>query len=247
MSVIKIERVSKVFHRASDRTLLRDKVRRLFTASSAGGFYALKDVSLSVKDGESVALVGANGAGKSTLLALVCGLAQPDGGRIEVQGRVATLLELASGFHPDLTGRENVMLNAALLGLQRKRAQERLDSIVEFAEIGAFIDQQMRTYSSGMVARLGFSVAVHCDPSLVVIDEVLGVGDAAFRTKCQDRIKGFRREGKTLLFVSHNALEVKGLCSRAVWLDHGQVMMDGPAEAVMAAYTQFVAEARAGD
>jgi ABC-type polysaccharide/polyol phosphate transport system ATPase subunit len=178
-----------------------------------------------------------NGAGKSTLLSLVAGLVPPDRGTVNVAGRVVALLELGSGFHPDLTGIENVRLNAALLGLNRKRTDELLPEIIDFAELADFIDEPLRTYSTGMSMRLAFAVAVNVDPDVLLIDEVLAVGDQAFQTKCFDKILDFRRKGKTILCVSHAFGMVQQLCSRALWLDHGDLMLDGPLGEVTDAYT----------
>ncbi len=243
MSIIRVEHVSKVFRRKADRRLLRDQLREIVShRTEADGFHVLTDISLSIDEGESVALIGANGAGKSTLLALICGLAQPDRGSIEVRGQVAAMLEFASGFHYDLTGRENVMLNAAFLGLNRRQARERFPKIVEFSEIGEFIDQPLRTYSAGMTMRLGFAAAVHCDPSVVIIDEVLGVGDQAFQAKCLARIQEMRTEGRTLLCVSHSQSLIRSLCDRAIWLHEGRLVTDGPVEKVLEAYERFMSD-----
>jgi ABC-type polysaccharide/polyol phosphate transport system ATPase subunit len=181
-------------------------------------------------------VIGRNGAGKSTLLGLAAGLCKPSEGRVAVRGRVAALLELGSGFHSDLTGLENVRLNASLLGLSRTRTGEVLESIIEFSEIRDFIHDPVRTYSSGMIMRLGFSVAVHVDPDILIIDEVLGVGDQRFQAKCFDRIRQFKQEGKTLLFVSHGGETVRQLCDRAIWLDHGKMLLEGPPAQVLEAY-----------
>jgi ABC-type polysaccharide/polyol phosphate transport system ATPase subunit len=181
-------------------------------------------------------VVGPTGAGKSTLLGLLAGLAQPDCGEITVNGRVAALLELGSGFHPDLTGAENLWLNASLLGLTRKRTEELFDTIVEFAGIGEFIGEPLRTYSAGMLMRLAFSVAVNTDADILVIDEILAVGDQAFQAKCFERILEFRRGSKTILCVSHSLEMLESLCDRALWLDHGEVMMDGTMRSVREAY-----------
>jgi ABC-type polysaccharide/polyol phosphate transport system ATPase subunit len=183
-----------------------------------------------------MAIVGANGAGKSTLLSLVARLAFPDAGTIEVRGRVAALLELGSGFHPDLTGAENVRLNAALLGIRRERMNDVYEAIVDFAEMADFMDEPLRTYSAGMTMRLAFSVAVHMDPDILLIDEVLAVGDQAFQAKCFDRILDFRRRGKTILCVSHVPGLLRQLCNRAIWLDHGELMLNGSAGEVLEAY-----------
>lgn len=241
MTIVEVDRVSKYFRRKSSRKLLRDHVRGLLSPQKKDLFQALKDVSFRVQSGESVALIGPNGAGKSTLLALICGLVKPDEGSVTVRGTVSPLLELAAGFHPDLTGRENALLNAALNGLTRREALERLPAIVDFSELHGVMDEPIRTYSSGMVLRLGFAVAVHCDPSLIVIDEVLAVGDASFQAKCHQKILEFRAAGKTLLFVSHSTAAVKDLCDRAIWLQKGQIAADGPVNETVAQYESRLA------
>jgi ABC-type polysaccharide/polyol phosphate transport system ATPase subunit len=237
MNVIEFHNVSKSFHRHAGKLLLRNHLTRFLLRQQEERFFALKHVSFCVERGESLAVVGSNGAGKSTLLGLVAGLAKPEQGRVTVNGHVAALLELGSGFHPDLTGRENVQLNAALLGLTRKQANERFDAIVEFSGIREFIDEPLRTYSTGMVMRLAFSVAIHRDPDVLLIDEVLAVGDAAFQAKCFERIHEFRNAGKTLISVSHANTIVHQLCDRALWLDHGELILDGQVADVLAAYT----------
>ena len=193
-------------------------------------------MDLHIEAGETVGIIGANGAGKSTLLSIAVGVSAPTEGAVIRRGRVAALLELGSGFHADLTGRENIHLNAALLGYTRAMVQERMDSIVDFAGIPDFIDEPLRTYSTGMMARLGFSVAIHLDPDVLVLDEVLAVGDIEFQKKCVDKILDFRHQGKTLLFVSHSPGAVESLCQRAVWLEMGRVRRDGPAPEVVAEY-----------
>lgn len=239
MPVIEVDRVSKRFRRHTGRKLIRERIADAFRRGDDHYFYALRDVSFSVRAGESVALVGANGAGKSTALSIIAGLCAPDAGTVRVRGRVAALLELGSGFHYDLTGAENVLLNASLLGFTERQARARMDQIVDFSELGEFIDEPIRTYSSGMVVRLAFSVAVHLDPAVLIVDEVLGVGDSQFHAKCVDRIQQLRREGKTLLCVSHSAGTVLDFCERAVWLDHGRVMADGDSASTLEAYTHF--------
>ncbi|MGQ9571583.1 MAG: ABC transporter ATP-binding protein [Dehalococcoidia bacterium] len=199
-------------------------------------FWALRDVSFTVRRGESVGIIGPNGAGKSTLLRIVSGLAPLTKGRITVQGRVSPLLELGAGFHPQISGRDNAMINAVLLGLSRKEAQERLPAIVEFSELGEFIDQPMRTYSSGMYVRLGFAVAVHVKPEILLVDEVLAVGDAEFQAKCFAHIERLRQEQVTIVLVSHDLENVKRFCDRAILLNHGVVAADGKPEDVVAEY-----------
>lgn len=240
MSIIKVQGASKIFRQKQGRRLLKDQVKTVIRRRQENGFYALRNITFQVERGESVAFIGANGAGKSTLLAMLCGLAVPDEGTVEVDGPVAALLELASGFHPDLTGRENVLLNAAFLGLARKQALERFDSIVQFAELTEFIDQPLRTYSSGMILRLGFAVAVHCDPELVIVDEVLAVGDAAFQAKCMGKIREIRNAGKAMLLVTHNPRMVLELCDRAIWLHQGELIKDGKSAEILDAYRDFL-------
>ncbi len=197
---------------------------------------ALKDLNLEIRKGECVALVGRNGAGKSTLLSLLSRIYKPTSGTIEVSGKLAPLLELGAGFHPDLTGVENVVFNGVILGLTRKQVYDRMDNIIEFAELRRHIDAPVRTYSSGMLARLGFSVAVHVDAEILIVDEVLAVGDYAFEQKCYARIDAFRKDGGTILFVSHNMESVRRVADRCVWLKDGKVEMDGDPETVIAAY-----------
>ncbi len=196
-------------------------------------FWALRDVDLVVRRGETVGITGPNGSGKSTLLKVLSGILRPTSGDVQVNGRVASLLELGAGFDGELTGRENVYLNSALLGVPKAETDRLFDKIVEFSELSDFIDNPVKHYSSGMYIRLGFAVAVHVDPDLLIIDEVLAVGDAAFQQKCIDRIRLFQREGKTILFVSHSSSQVTSLCSRALLLDHGCVVFDGTPEATV--------------
>jgi ABC-type polysaccharide/polyol phosphate transport system ATPase subunit len=236
MALIEFERVSKIFTHTGGAKLLRTHLLDRFKQRKRDVFYALNDVSFRLNQGESMAVIGRNGAGKSTLLGMAAGLCKPSQGLVAVRGRVAALLELGSGFHPDLTGLENVRLNASLLGLSRSRTGEALESIVDFSEIRDFIHDPVRTYSSGMVMRLAFSVAVHVDPDILIIDEVLGVGDQRFQAKCFDRILQFKRAGKTLLFVSHGGDPVRLLCDRAIWLDHGKMLLEGPPAQVLEAY-----------
>jgi len=236
--VIEFSGVSKSFHHGTRAKLLRSYLFDLLRDKPDTDFFALRDVSFQLEAGQSLAIVGRNGAGKSTLLGLVAGLAEPTYGRVTVRGRVAALLELGSGFHPELTGVENLRLNASLLGLSRKRAAEAFDDIVAFADIGDFITEPLRTYSTGMIVRLAFAVAIHVDPDILILDEVLAVGDQGFQAKCRDRIRQFRTAGKTLLFVSHAPDAVKELCDRALWLDHGRVVMEGAAARVLEAYKE---------
>jgi len=218
------------YHRRA--TSLKERlVRQEQTESDV--FWALKGVDLQVHRGETVGLIGPNGSGKSTLLKVLSGILRPNDGQVKVTGRVSSLLELGAGFDGELTGRENIYLNAALLGVPRSVTDSLFDEIVEFSELGEFIEFPVKHYSSGMYVRLGFSVAVHIDPDILIIDEVLAVGDAAFQKKCLDRIEDFQKRGKAILFVSHSSGLIEKLCSRAVLLSHGQVVFDGrPGEAV---------------
>ena len=228
--------VGKRFRRSSGRMLLRGHLSRLFSGARRDSFEALKNISFRIDPGEAVAVIGTNGAGKSTLLSVIAGLVPPDTGRVGVNGRVAPVLELGSGFHPDLTGRENVHLNAALMGISGKRTKKIYPEIVEFADIGDFINEPLRTYSTGMTMRLAFSVAVNMDPDILLVDEVLAVGDQRFQTKCFDRILSFQKQGKTIICVSHISAMVQRLCTRAIWLDHGELVLDGPLAEVADAY-----------
>jgi len=235
MSVIEFHNVSKKFTRHAGQLLLRNHLTRFLMRQKDNPFFALKHVSFTVERGESLAVIGSNGAGKSTLLGLVAGISQPDEGTVTVDGQVTALLELGSGFHPSLTGRENVRLNAALLGLSRKQTAEAFERIVDFSGIRDFIDEPLRTYSTGMMMRLAFSVAINRDPEVLLIDEILAVGDVAFQAKCIEKIHAFRNAGKTLLCVSHTTM-IGQLCDRAIWLDHGELMLSGAVADVMEAY-----------
>ena len=239
MSLIDFRAVSKSFARHTGRMLLRDRLTHWLKGEHRERFYALKNISFVVEAGEGMAVVGSNGAGKSTLLGLVAGVARPDEGTVQVNGRIAALLELGSGFHPDLTGAENVRVNAALLGLSRRQTAGIFDEIVDFSGIGEFIDEPLRTYSSGMVMRLAFSVAINMDPEILLVDEVLAVGDASFQEKCFERLRRFRSAGKTLLCVSHSTAMVREMCDHAVWLDHGELMMAGRIGEVIEAYEGY--------
>lgn len=204
-------------------------------------FWALKDVSFEVAPGEVVGIIGRNGAGKSTLLKVLSRITEPTEGYAEITGRVASLLEVGTGFHPELTGRENILLNGAILGMKRAEIRERFDEIVAFAEVEHFIDTAVKHYSSGMYLRLAFAVAAHLQPEILFIDEVLAVGDAAFQRKCLGKMGDVSRTGRTVFFVSHNMSAVQSLCQRAIWLDRGQVARDGPTAAVVSDYMRAAA------
>jgi lipopolysaccharide transport system ATP-binding protein len=207
---------------------------------------ALRDVSFEVAPGESVGVIGANGSGKSTLLKLLSGILKPTEGVVSVRGRLAALLELGAGFHPEISGRENIEINGMLLGLSKKQIAARFDAIVRFAELTEFLDAPVKTYSSGMAVRLGFSIAAHSDPDVLLVDEVLAVGDEAFAHRCLEKFAEFERAGRTLVFVSHDLSLVAGRCRRAIWLEHGHVAFDGPAAETVARYRERVAEQEAG-
>ncbi|WP_353828596.1 ABC transporter ATP-binding protein [Agromyces sp. SYSU T0242] len=232
--IVAAEHVSKRFVIRKDNSLKE----RLVTLGRAGRrhreeFWALRDVSMHLQAGSTIGLIGHNGSGKSTLLKVLGGIIDPTEGSVERRGRIAALLELGAGFHPDLTGRENVFLNAAILGLSQAETEARFDEILAFSGIGDFIDTQVKFYSSGMYVRLAFAVAVHTDPDLLLVDEVLAVGDEAFQRKCLDRIREFQQEGRTIILVTHNLNQVTDLCDRAVLLHRGEVVYDGePVEAV---------------
>jgi ABC-2 type transport system ATP-binding protein len=200
-------------------------------------FWALDNVSFEVEHGSTLGLIGSNGSGKSTMLKCLTGIYRPDKGRIAVNGNIAALLELGSGFHPELSGRENIFLNAAILGLSKKDAKRQFDSIVEFAGLERFIDTAVKNYSSGMQIRLGFSIAAHVEPEILLIDEVLTVGDQTFQRKSSEKIEQFRREGRTIVVVSHSLASVQQLCKEVIWLEKGHMMMRGPAAEVISAYT----------
>lgn len=201
-------------------------------------FWALQGLDLTIRRGESVGIIGRNGAGKSTLLGVMAGCVFPTSGDVEIHGRIGALLELGAGFHPDLTGRENIYLNASLLGMTEDEIDGQFRSIVEFSEMDEFIDVPLRNYSSGMHVRLGFSVAIHINPDILIMDEALAVGDLAFQRKCTARIAEFKAQGKTMILVSHGTEQVAGLCERAVWLHQGRIEADGPARDVLARYAE---------
>jgi ABC-type polysaccharide/polyol phosphate transport system ATPase subunit len=220
---------------------LREYVPALFgRKDKTPPFYALNDVSFTIEKGETVGIVGRNGSGKSTALKLMAGVMAPTAGEVLISGRISPLIELGAGFHPDLTGRENVFLNASILGVANSQARERLNEIIDFAELAEFMDMPVKRYSSGMYTRLGFSVAVHSDPDILLIDEVLAVGDSSFQEKCMHKMREFKRAGITIIVVSHTPGVVTEFCDRAIWLDHGRLRGDGPSAEVMRDYAESV-------
>jgi ABC-2 type transport system ATP-binding protein len=231
-AAIDVERVSKMFrlYREKPSSL---KARLLTSRSRAEEFWALRDVTFDIQEGESLGLIGHNGSGKTTLLKVIAGILRPTTGTVRQYGRIAALLELGAGFHPELTGKENVYLNASFLGLSRRDTDRVYEEIVEFAELETFMENQVKFYSSGMLVRLGFAVAVHVDPDILLIDEVLAVGDEAFQARCLDRVRQFQREGRTIVLVTHALDTVRQVCDRAVMLDHGHVHAIGSPEEVV--------------
>jgi ABC-type polysaccharide/polyol phosphate transport system ATPase subunit len=237
---VSLDGVSKRFSRRAGQSLLRQTLQAFVGSTGSSSFAALQGVSFQLHRGEGLAVVGRNGAGKSTLLSIVAGLCRPDAGKVEIRGRVGALLALGSGLHPDLSGRENLYLNAAMCGMTRDETKRAEADIIAFAELEAAIDEPLRTYSQGMSMRLAFSIAVFTEPDILIIDEVLAVGDARFQEKCRQRILELRDRGCTFLFVSHNSVDVLRFCQRAIWLEDGQVRQDGDCQAVLAAYQQDV-------
>jgi ABC-type polysaccharide/polyol phosphate transport system ATPase subunit len=248
---IDVRSVSKLYRRWGRKrsigtfksALLSGRPGRALAADA--GVPALNNVSFEIAAGETVGIIGPNGSGKSTLLKLLAGIVQPTSGSVSVRGRLAALLELGAGFHPEISGRENVEISGLLLGLTRREIARRFDEIVRFAELEEFLDAPVKTYSSGMAVRLGFSIAAHCDPDVLLVDEVLAVGDEAFSRRSLEKFGEFERAGKTLVFVSHDLGLVAGRCRRALWLDRGRLAADGPASDTVALYRESVAEREA--
>ena len=237
-NIVEVKDVSMRFNLATEKTetleeyVIKFLKRQLFFNE----FYALKNVSFNVKKGESVALIGRNGSGKSTMLKTIAGVMYPSGGSVTVNGSIAPLIELGAGFDPELTARENIYLNGAVFGRDRKQMAEHFENIVNFAELWDFIDVPVKNFSSGMVARLGFSIATEVQADILVCDEILAVGDFLFQEKCEDRMQKMLSGGTTLLFVSHNMKTVPKICKRAIWLDHGAIRADGKSDEVCELY-----------
>lgn len=216
--------------------LLASSGQPLMDLSSTEEFWALKEISLEIQQGERVGIIGRNGAGKTTLLKILSCITEPTKGRVSIRGRVASLLEVGTGFHPELTGRENIYLNGAVLGMSKAETKKKFDAIVAFAEVEKFLDTPVKRYSSGMYVRLAFAVAAHLEPEVLLVDEVLAVGDAAFQKKCLGKLGDVAKEGRTVLFVSHNMGAINTLCDRAIWIDKGTIAHDGTAAQVVGAY-----------
>jgi len=241
-AVIRLENVTQRFRVIRERP---DTVRELFSkmfrkSSSYHDFEAVKDVSFEVPHGQALAIIGRNGSGKSTLLKIIAGVYRPSKGKVMVDGSLAPLIELGAGFHHELTGRENILLNGLLMGYSKRAMLERQQRIIDFADIGEFIDAPVKQYSSGMYMRLAFSVAIEVDPQILVVDEILAVGDMGFQQKCFERIRRFRQAGKTILMVTHNMGDVQEHCDRAILLDHGCMLSDGRPDETIALYRSLL-------
>ncbi len=247
LPLVEVHGVSMRFNLAQEKTeTLKEYVVKLARGKLMfNEFYALKNVSFSVKRGEAVALIGRNGSGKSTMLKVIAGVMYPSIGSCTVRGSIAPMIELGAGFDMDLTARENIYLNGAVLGFDRAYMNEHFNSIIEFSELKDFIDVPVKNFSSGMIARLGFAIATEVKADLLVVDEVLAVGDFMFQQKCMKRLEGMLSDGTTLLFVSHDSNAVRNLCDRAVWLDHGVKRADGPADAVCTEYEEAMQAGKA--
>lgn len=241
-SVIKIENVTKKFRLYSDRPLsIKENIVRGMK-NTYKEFYALNDVSFEVKKGSTIGLIGKNGSGKSTLLKMINRTMFPDKGKITINGKIASLIELGAGFHPELSGRENIYNNATIFGFSKEEIDKRLPEIIEFSELEEFIDNTLRTYSSGMYARLAFSVAIHVDADILLVDEILGVGDINFQSKCANKIYEMKRNGTTIILVTHDMSTIDRLCDYAVWLDHGKKIAEGSPKEIQNAYLKYMAE-----
>ena len=242
--VISVRNLTKRYRlfgkRSQFQTLKSALLKRDMTPTPESSITALRDVSFDVSRGEAFVVIGPNGSGKSTLLKLISSILKPTEGVISVNGRVSALIELGAGFHPEISGRENIFINGIMLGLSRKEIERRFDDIVSFSGIIDFIDQPVKTYSSGMYVRLGFSVAVHSQPDVLLVDEVLSVGDEEFSQKCVERLREMKNSGVTMIFVTHQLELVSAICDRAIWLDHGRLVGDGPAQQVVDEYMATV-------
>ncbi len=236
-----VEDVYKTFNVYMDKANTIKEKLMFFKRNKKEKRQVLKGINLRIKQGETVALIGVNGSGKSTLLKLMTKIIYPNKGKITTNGKLTSLLELGAGFHPDFSGRENIYFNASIFGLTKKEIDERLDNIIEFSELGNYIDNPVRTYSSGMYMRLAFSVAINVNADILLIDEILSVGDQHFQEKCFNKMRELKEQGKTMVFVTHSMESVKNLCDRAVWLYEGQIRMDGNTDEVVNEYLKVTA------
>lgn len=240
MYSIEINNLSKKYRIYHDKFITLKERVLFFKRARYEEFIALNNINLNIKKGETVGLIGQNGSGKSTLLKLMTRIIYPDEGQITINGKVSSLLELGAGFHPDFSGRENIYFNASVFGLTKKKVDERYKDIVEFSELEKFIDNPLRTYSSGMYMRLAFSVAIHVDADILLIDEILGVGDANFKKKCMNKIKELKMNGITIVVVSHDMKTVEDVCDKAVWLENGIIKKEGLPKQVIDSYYSFI-------
>ncbi len=239
-TMIQIEHLQKMYH-LYDKPIDRLKeVLRPGRKSYHKEFYALRDISLTIKRGESVGIVGVNGSGKSTLLKIITGVLNPTEGKVETYGKVAALLELGAGFNPEYTGRENIYLNGTMMGYSEEEMAQRVQPIIDFADIGDFIDQPVKTYSSGMFARLAFAVAINVSPDILIVDEALAVGDTRFQVKCIDKMMELKKKGTTILFVTHAIEQIKRFCTRAIWIRDGVIYQDGEASQIVDLYDNYM-------
>lgn len=233
---IKVENVYKTFDVYLDKANSLKEKLLFWNRNNKETREVLKNINLTIKEGEAVALIGVNGSGKSTLLKLMTKIIYPNKGKVETYGKLTSLLELGAGFHPDFSGRENIYFNASIFGLTKKEIDDRLEQIIEFSELGTYIDNPVRTYSSGMYMRLAFAVAINVDAEILLVDEILSVGDQHFQEKCINKMKQLKNEGKTMVFVTHSLDSVKELCNRAIWLHNGEIRTDGKPEEVIEEY-----------
>ena len=240
--IIDVNNVSMRFNLAKERTdTIKEYIVKLLKGKLMfDEFWALQNISFSLEAGDSLALVGRNGCGKSTMLKIIAGVLSPTSGKVTVRGNIAPLIELGAGFDPDLTARENIFMNGAIMGFDRKFMKAHFDEIVDFSELKDFLDVPVKNFSSGMVARLGFSIATIVEAEILIVDEILAVGDAAFQQKCEQRMEKLLSGGTTLVFVSHSADQVKRLCKKALWIDHGSLQLQGDSETVCNAYLEFL-------
>lgn len=226
-TVIKFQNVTKKFAFQSQKTFKEFLPALIKGEETSKGFTALDDISFEIKKGESIGIIGPNGSGKSTILKLIAGVMSPTTGKVEVKGQISPLIELGAGMHPELTGRENIYLNSAILGLKKKQIEANLQSIIDFSEIEEFINQPVKHYSSGMYMRLAFAIAVHVDPEILIVDEILAVGDDAFQKKCFRKMEEFKENGVTIIFVSHSLGQVREFCDKAIYINHSKLMTQG--------------------
>lgn len=236
MDAVTVQNLHKTFRLSHDRAGSLKALALSFRRTRQEDVHALKGISFSIQSGQTVAITGRNGSGKSTLLGIMSRVYKPTSGKVEMNGRVSGLLELGAGFHTELTGIENIYLNGSILGMSRREIDKRFDEIVSFAELERFIDAPLRTYSNGMVMRLGFSIAIQVDPDILLVDEVLAVGDESFQQKCYDKVREFQQAGKTIIFVSHDLNAIREVATRVIWLDRGEIRADDGVDAVLDSY-----------